>query len=114
MEDLLREEIAGIVQEEIKDPGLGFITIIEVKMTEDLKHAKIYYSVFGSDEQKAKTEEVLKRARGFIKHSLGKRVKLKYMPDLHFTLDTEHDRAMRIEELLKKVGAESDNEPPAD
>lgn len=105
MQDLLREEISSIIQQEIKDPGLfGFITILDVKMTEDLKYAKVLYSVYGSDEEKKKTVEALRRAKGYIKHALGKRIKLKYMPEITFVFDTEQDRMTRIDELLKKVG----------
>lgn len=103
MQDLFREEISSIIQKEIKDPGFGFITILDVKMTEDLKYAKVLYSVYGSEEEKKKTVDALRRARGYIKHLLGKRIKLKYMPEVTFILDTEQDRLARIDELLKKV-----------
>jgi len=110
LQDQLREEISSIIQQEIKDPGIGFITILEVKLTEDLKYAKVHYSVYGSEEEKAKTIEALKRARGYIKHVLGERIKLRYMPDLTFALDRGQERAERIEELLKKVQASGEVE----
>ncbi len=103
LQDQIREEISTIIQQEIKDPGIGFITILEVRMTEDLKYAKVHYSVYGSEEEKTKTVEALKRARGYIKHILGDRIKLRITPDLTFVLDTGQDRADRIDELLKKV-----------
>jgi ribosome-binding factor A len=103
LQDQLREEISSIIQQEIKDPGIGFITILEVRMTEDLKYAKVHYSVYGSEEEKTKTVEALKRARGYIKHLVGERIKLRCTPDLTFVLDRGQDRAERIEELLKKV-----------
>ncbi len=103
LQDFFREEISSIIQQEIKDPGFGFITILDVKMTEDLKYAKVLYSVYGSEEEKKKTAEALRRAKGYIKHVLGKRVKLKFMPEITFVLDTEQERMQRIDELLKKV-----------
>jgi ribosome-binding factor A len=106
MQDFLREEISSIIQQEIKDPGIGFITILDVKMTEDLKYAKVLYSVYGTEEERQKTVEALKRAKGYIKHVLGTRVKLKYMPDITFVLDTEQERFARIDQILKKVGTE--------
>ena len=106
MQDQIREEISSIIQQEIKDPGIGFITVLEVKMTEDLKHAKVLYSVYGSEEEKEKTIEALKRARGFIKHLLGDRVKLRYTPELTFALDTEQEKFDRIDALLQKVKSE--------
>ena len=109
VQDFLREEISMIIQREIKDPGLGFITIIDVKMTEDLKYAKVYYSVFGSEEEKERTAQALKRATSYIKHLLGDKMRMKYMPDITFAYDTDQERAARIDEILKKVGNVSEN-----
>ena len=103
MQDFLREEISLIVQQEIKDPGLGFITIIDVRMTEDLKYAKVYYSVFGSEEEKERTAQALKRATNYIKHQLGDKVRMKYMPDITFIYDTDQEKAARIDAILKQV-----------
>ncbi len=102
VQDLLREEISLIIQREIRDPGLGFITIIDVQMSEDLKIAKVHFSIYGSDEEKEKTIEALKRSRGYIKFLLGKRVKLRYMPELIFMLDDSLEKISRIEEIFKK------------
>jgi ribosome-binding factor A len=106
LQDLLREEISAIIQQEMKDPGIGFITILEVKLTEDLKYGKVNYSVYGSEEEKHRTVDALRRAKGYIKHVLGTRVKLKYMPELTFVLDTGQEKLEKIEELLKKVESE--------
>jgi ribosome-binding factor A len=106
MQDLFREEISEIIQREIKDPGIGFITVLDVKITEDLRVAKVLYSVYGSEDEKLRTVEALRRARGYIKHLLGTRVKVKFMPDIVFELDTGQEKSDRIDELLKKVGAE--------
>ena len=103
VQDFLREEISMIVQQEIKDPGLGFITIIDVKMTEDLKYAKVYYSVYGSDEEKERSAQALKRATSYIKHLLGDKVRMKFMPEIAFVYDTEQEKAARIDEILKKA-----------
>ena len=103
MQDFLREEISMIIQQEIKDPGLGFITVIDVKMTEDLKYAKVYYSVYGSDEEKERSAQALKRATSYIKHLLGDKVRMKFMPEITFVYDTEQEKAARIDEILKKV-----------
>ena len=109
MQDFLREEISTIIQQEIKDPGLGFITVIDVKMTEDLKYAKVFYSVFGTDEEKERTAQALKRAASYVKHLLGERVRLKYIPEITFVFDTEQERMARIDEILKKAGDVSED-----
>lgn len=71
-------------------------------MTEDLKTAKVYCSVYGNDEEKQKTLEALKRSKGYIRFLIGKRLTLRYSPELSFTLDNPYDRVARIEEILKK------------
>lgn len=114
MQDLFREEISSIIQQEIKDPGIGFITVLDVKMTEDLKYAKIFYSVYGNEEEKHRTVDALRRAKGYIKHVLGTRVKLKYMPEITFVLDTGQAKLDRIDELLKKVDTERATNVPKD
>lgn len=101
MQDLFREEISAIIQREIRDPGFGFITILGVKLSEDLKYAKVLYSVYGNDEEKQKTTEALKRARGYIKHLLGKRVQLRLMPEITWELDTQQEKIDRIEKILE-------------
>lgn len=101
MQDLFREEISAIIQRELRDPGLGFITILNVKLSEDLKYAKVLYSVYGSEEEKEKTLEALKRAKGYIKHLLGKRVQLRLMPEISWELDTQQDKIDRIEKILE-------------
>ena len=78
------------------------VTILDVKMTEDLKHAKIYYSIYGSEEEKEKTANALKRSKGYIKFLLGERLKLRYMPDIVFMVDDSYEKLARIEEILKK------------
>lgn len=99
---MLREEISLIIQREIRDPGIGFVTVLDVRMSEDLKIAKVYLSIYGSEEEKKKTQEALKRSRGYIRHLLGDRVKLRYTPELNFIIDDTFEKAARIEEILKK------------
>lgn len=106
VQDLLREEISLIIQRELHDPGLGFVTVVEVKMSEDLKTGKVYVSIFGDDEAQKDTLEALKRSKGYIKFLLGKRITLRYIPDLTFLLDDTLERALRIEEIFRKEADE--------
>jgi ribosome-binding factor A len=106
VQDLLREEISLIIQRELHDPGLGFVTVVEVKMSEDLKTGKVYVSIFGDDEAQKDTLEALKRSKGYIKFLLGKRITLRYIPDLTFLLDDTVERAQRIEEIFRKEADE--------
>lgn len=106
VQDLLREEISLIIQRELQDPGLGFVTVVEVKMSEDLKTGKVYVSIYGDDEARKNTLDALKRSKGYIKFLLGKRVTLRYIPDLTFHLDDTLERAQRIEEIFRKEADE--------
>lgn len=106
VQDLLREEISLIIQRELKDPGLGFITVVDVRVSEDLKSAKVYISIYGSDEEQKHTLEALKRSKGYIKFLLGKRVTLRYIPELTFSLDDSFERVQRMEEIFKKEADE--------
>jgi ribosome-binding factor A len=102
VQDLVREEISAIIHREIKDPGVGFVTILEVKMSEDLKTAKVLYSIFGDEEAKSKTVNALKRSKGYIKFLLGQRIKLRYTPELFFVLDDTYEKLEKIDNILKK------------
>ena len=102
VQDLLKEEISLIIQKEIRDPGMGFITVLEVKMSEDLKSAKVLISIYGEEAEKKNTIDALKRSKGYIKYLLGQRVKLRYMPELNFVIDDTYEKAARIEAILKK------------
>jgi ribosome-binding factor A len=114
LQDQIREEVSSIILQEIKDPGIGFITVLDVKMTEDLKHAKVLYSVYGSEEEKEKTTEALRRAKGYIRHLLGSRVTLRFTPELTFVFDADQEKRARIDALLQKVGSEKVGDVPED
>jgi ribosome-binding factor A len=102
VQDLLREEISSIIFQDLRDQQLGLITILEVRVTPDLKHAKVMYSVYGDNEAHEKAEKTLKKSKGYMKFLLGQRVKLRYIPDLHFVPDDRHEVMARIEAILKK------------
>lgn len=101
--DLIKEEISRIIQYELKDPGIGFLTITGVELSDDLKHAKIFYSVLGDEEAKKESSLALKRACGFIQHEIGRRLRLKYTPEIFFQFDPSAEYGARIETLIKKI-----------
>lgn len=102
IQDQLREEVSQILFKDIKDPGIGFVTIMEVKLTEDLKIAKVFCSVYGDEVEKAKSMAALNRSKGYIKYLLGQRIRLKYIPEINFVLDDTFEKVARIEAILKK------------
>ena len=97
VQDLFKEEVALIIQREIRDPGMGFITVLGVKMSDDLKDAKVYLSIYGDEEQKAATLAALKRSRNYIKFLLGKRIQLRICLNyiLSLTIPTRRQRGLK-------------------
>jgi ribosome-binding factor A len=101
--DLIKREIAFIIQRELKDPGIGFVTITGVELSSDLKQARVFYSVLGDQDSKIRSASALKRATGFIQNEIGTRLRLKYTPGIHFCFDESVERGARIEELIRKI-----------
>lgn len=99
---LLKEELSDIMLNRLKDPRMGFITVTDVKVTDDLKLARVYISVL-RDEEKEKTIETLNSAKSFIRSELGKRIKLRSTPELDFRLDTTAEYGANIEKLLREI-----------
>ena len=102
--DLIKHEVASIIANELKDPGIhGFVTLVKVELTRDLHYATLWVSVFGSDKEKDSTMKSLQRARGYIKTVLGRRLKIRKLPELRFRLDRSLDAQEEIERLLARV-----------
>lgn len=111
----IKKEIVDIVRHEIKDPRVGFVTIMDVEASGDLQHATIFVSVMGNEEQRKGTMEALQKAAGFIRSEVGRRIRLRRTPELHFKLDTSLDYSSRISEVLRDIeeggaGDESESE----
>jgi ribosome-binding factor A len=100
--ELLREVIADSVTE-LKDPGLGFLTITGVDTSPDLRNAIVFYSVLGTDEEKDSTAAALKRAAPHLQEMAGHQVRLKYTPKLSFRVDPAIDEGLKIDELLRHL-----------
>jgi ribosome-binding factor A len=103
--DLLRQEVADLVLRRVKDPRVQRVTITGVDVSPDLQHAKIFFCVMGnpSDEEKKNVAEGLTKARGFMRQELGKRLHMRYLPQLHFHYDNSFDYGDKIERLLKDL-----------
>jgi ribosome-binding factor A len=101
--DQMREEISEILLKDLKDPRIGFVTITKVAVSDDLRQAKVYYSVFGGEQEKEDSFQGLESATGYIKRELGRRMRLKYMPEITFLFDDSLEYGAHIEELLRDV-----------
>ena len=111
IQELLLEEISKLLQSELKDPRIGFATLTRVEVSDNLKHAKVFVSVMGSEQEKIDTLEALKSAKGFIRNSLGKNLYLRYLPELEFKKDDNAEHVEKITRILKDLNPESDSEP---
>jgi ribosome-binding factor A len=115
------ERVAQMVQELLgelfargmRDPRIGLVTITGVKMSPDLREARVFWTVHGDFEQRKHTGRGLDNARGFLRHEIGVQLKLRVTPDLHFTYDEAIDRGERIEQLIRQVHDEERTRPPA-
>lgn len=105
---LLREEISRIIERQLKDPRLGgMITVTDVQVTPDLRQARVFISVLGTDEEARASLEALQRAAGFMRAELAKQhLRLRYLPELEFRRDESLARGARIFELLEQVKRE--------
>lgn len=98
--EVVLETLADEV-ERLSDPRLGFVTLTGVKVSPDLRHATVYYSVLGPDEQHEETRSALQRARRHLRAVLGREVRLKYLPDLVFREDPAIAQGQRVEEIIR-------------
>lgn len=106
--ELLKTEISDIIRRAIKDPRLGFVTITDVEVSKDLRHAKVFVSVFGDEQAKKESIAVLQSASGYIRGEFGRRVHMKIIPEITFKIDTAVEHGARIFELLQQVKHDED------
>ena len=100
----VREEIMGIIRRELKDPRIGFVSITEVRMSPDLRSARVRISVLGDEDQQKATLKGLLSARGLIRHELGRRLEnLKFSPELRFEIDPSIEYSVHISKVLREI-----------
>jgi len=112
--ELLRGEISGIIRTVLQDPAIGFVTVTDMAVSPDLRHAKVFVSVLGTETQRDETLKALRRAAKFMRAELAQRVQLKHTPELVFRFDPTVERAARVEELLKQISDTSGTESDTD
>jgi ribosome-binding factor A len=99
----LQQEIATIIHQEIKDPGLGFVTITKVELSNDLSYAKVNYSCLGGASDRERSKEALDRASGFIHSLIKKRLRLKIIPTIVFQYDQTIEQAIEMAKVLDEL-----------
>ena len=102
----LARQVLGELIGELKDPRIGFTTVTTVRITPDLRHARVWVSVMGSEDEQKETIAGLESAKPRLRKELGHQMRLKYLPELIFELDHQIDEALRVEKLLHKLHEE--------
>ena len=106
----LARRALGEAIHDLKDPRIGFATVTAVKITPDLRHARVLVSVMGTDEEQAETMKGLASAKSHLRGELGRQVRMKYLPELTFELDHRAEEAQHLEELFRKLHEEEEAE----
>ena len=101
--DLIHKETSEILLKSLKDPRIGFVTITRVLVSDDCRSAKIYFSVMGSFADRERSEKGLSSAKGYIRKELGRRIKLRYTPEIVFHFDPSIEYAIHISKVIQEV-----------
>ena len=107
VDEAVRQVLSDAVAQDLQDPRIGFVTMTSVKTTSDLRHARVYVSVLGDDEQRAATLAGLVSAHGLLQRRLARELRMKRTPTLEFVYDDTTDRAMRLEALIEREADEA-------
>jgi len=110
--DLLKEEISQMLCTEVKDPHIGFITITDVEVSKDLQLAKVFYTILGDERQLGESSDALQRVLPFIKRQLGKRLRLRFIPDILFRYDHSLDYGSKIDTILDQLKNTPERDTP--
>jgi ribosome-binding factor A len=105
----LQRELSELIRRQVKDPRIHLVTITEVDVSPDLSNAKILISVLGAQGPQPEVVSALNHAAGFLRHTLGRSLKLRTIPELHFYYDDTLDRAARLDALIKRANAPTDS-----
>jgi ribosome-binding factor A len=101
--DQIRSEVAEMIEGELKDPRIGFVTVTRVDLSPDFSHARVLVSVLGGEQERADSLAGLQSAAGYVRHEVTQRLHLRRAPEITFVVDRSAEAAARIEELLGKV-----------
>jgi ribosome-binding factor A len=102
VDEAIREVLSDAMGSDLKDPRIGFVTVTDVKTSPDLRHARVFVTVLGDEQQRAASLEGLQSAHGLLQRRVGTELRMKRTPTLSFVYDDTTDRAMHIEELLSE------------
>jgi ribosome-binding factor A len=110
LEDQIRQDLSEMLQRDVVDPRLSsgaLVSVTEVELTEDLRYARVFVSILGSDLQQREAFAAIRHASGFLRRGLAQRLTLRFVPELTFQIDTALEHGARVLELLKEINDES-------
>ena len=107
--DAIRIELALLLLHKVRDPKINSVTISRVEVSDDLKYAKVYYTVFGEGKEIKEADAGLQRARGFMRSHLAKTLNMRYTPELQFRYDRTAEKVKEIEKIFQEIAGEKDN-----
>ncbi len=111
--EFIKEQVGEILQRDLKDPRIGFVSVTGVEVSADLRHAKVFVSVLGDAQAKADTMAGLESAQGYVRGELGRRLQMRFSPEVLFRLDESIERGVRVMSLIRQVTEnQGDAEPP--
>ena len=102
----IKKELSQLIQSELKDPRIGFVTVTDVEVTGDLSEANVYLSIFGDEDQKQQSLAGITKATGFLRSEIGKRIRLRHTPALLFHIDQSIEYGNKIDVLLGQIKKE--------
>jgi len=108
--DQIQKEVSVLLLERVKDPRVNGVTVTGIRLSDDLKQARIYYSVMGSRDQVERAQTGLDSARGFIKRQIGLRMGLRYVPEITFVHDSSLEKGSYMDKLFVEMGLDKENE----
>ena len=103
IQELMKQEVSKIIQNDLKNPQVGFVTVTQVEVTNDLRHAKIWFSLYGTEEEQKRTLQALNKSLGFIRSEIGKRIRLKFVPEMVLMTDSSLEYSNHIQKILLQI-----------
>jgi len=111
--ELIREEIAALLMKGVKDPRIGFVSVLTVRVSSDLRYANVYVSLYGKESERKSSLIALKNSAGWIRRELGRNVRLRFTPELRFFEDDTLDRVFHMEEVFREIHETQEGEQNA-
>jgi ribosome-binding factor A len=99
----IQQEVSLMISRDMKDRRVGFVTVTGVRLTPDLRHARIFISMMGSEAEKEESLEALNHATGWVRHELGQRIRMKFLPEIVFQMDTSQEYGEHIDRLIDET-----------